>query len=334
MVEAPVELDDARERERIGKDERLASRIALVGRIVLDHALAPDEGIARIVARPVKELAEVHVEVLQERFHAVDVGQRNAEVAAVLLGPHLKAVGLAVAQARSERLAGLKVFVRHGAHRNEAVVLGVHHVARARKDVAPHLADEGFDHLLLPAAREAPAGAEVADLEAAVVGFVQGHADLGAKPLHALGRVGLGHEMAEIDLVDDGKHRDFKENRMKPRAFDGDVDARRPVGVAAYMHVLRLEVKETQELDEVALDEAQPAQVLKLVFAQRKRTQVLDFSLNLLDVGREIDALGAAAKAVGAACTGELMQHALHHGELVEVGVEQGFDDHFFFVCL
>ena len=42
----------------------------------------------------------------------------------------------------------------------------------------------------------------------------------------------------------------------------------------------------------------------------------------------EIDALGAALELVLDLRAGEVVQHDLHHGELVQVGVEQRLDDH------
>jgi hypothetical protein len=87
--------------------------------------------VARIVPRAVEQLAEIHVEVAQEGVHAVHVGQRDAQVAPVFLRPLLEAEHLAVAQARAQRLAGLQVFVRHGAHGAQAQFHGEQHVAGA-----------------------------------------------------------------------------------------------------------------------------------------------------------------------------------------------------------
>ena len=44
--------------------------------------------------------------------------------------------------------------------------------------------------------------------------------------------------------------------------------------------------------------------------------------------GRRSDAFGAALELVLDLRAGEVMQHHLHHGELVQVGVEQRLDDH------
>jgi hypothetical protein len=99
--------------------------------VVLDHAFAPDEGVAGIVPRAVEQLAEIHVEVAQEGVHAVHVRQGDAQVAPVFLRPLLEAEHLAVAQARAQRLAGLQVLVGHGAHGAQAQLHGEQHVAGA-----------------------------------------------------------------------------------------------------------------------------------------------------------------------------------------------------------
>ena len=55
-----------------------------------DQPLAPLEGIAGVVPRAIEELAEIQVEVAQERLKAVYVRERDAEVAAVFGGPLLE----------------------------------------------------------------------------------------------------------------------------------------------------------------------------------------------------------------------------------------------------
>ena len=114
-MKSPVKLDDPRNREAVTENETFAAGITLIRPVVFDHPLAPDKGVARIVPCPVKELAEVHIEVFEEGFNPVDVRKRNAQVPAVLFGPHLKAEDLAVTKARAQGLTGLQVLVRHGA---------------------------------------------------------------------------------------------------------------------------------------------------------------------------------------------------------------------------
>ena len=83
-----------------------------------------------------------------------------------------------------------------------------------------------------------------------------------------------------------------------------------------------------EEVDEIRLHEAQAAQVRELLLAEAQRVQRRDLATDLADVGPQVDALGAAAEAVLDLRAREMVQHDLHHGELVQVGVEQGLDDH------
>ena len=61
--------------------------------------------------------------------------------------------------------------------------------------------------------------------------------------------------------------------------------------------------------------------------AETQLAQIGDPGADLLEVRREVDALGAALEHVLDLRAREMMQHDLHHGELVQVGVEQRLDD-------
>ena len=104
-----------------------------------DQLLAPLEGVARVVPRAIEELAEVHVEVAQEGVRAVGVGDRDAEIASVLLGPDVEGEGLRIAQPRPERLTGLHVLVRHRAQRRQVVAHGEPDIRGAREVLGPIL---------------------------------------------------------------------------------------------------------------------------------------------------------------------------------------------------
>ena len=60
-----------------------------------------------------------------------DVGQRDAEVAAVFARPHVEREHLRIAQPRPDRLARLQVLVRHRAERRQPMLLRELDVARA-----------------------------------------------------------------------------------------------------------------------------------------------------------------------------------------------------------
>ena len=114
-----VQSNDALDRQTITKNQRLGHRVYTVLTIVFDHAFTPSEWIATVMASTVKQLAEIHIEVTQERLNAVDVAQGNAQIASVFTRPSLKAKHLAIAQARAQRLASLQIFMCHGAKRTQ-----------------------------------------------------------------------------------------------------------------------------------------------------------------------------------------------------------------------
>ena len=279
------------------------------------------------MARAVKELAEEHVEVPEEGLRPVDVGERNAEVAAVFLGPHFKAVDLAVAKTRPQGLAGLQIFVRHRAERNEAVLLGERHVGGPRKVRAEAILEHPHDPVL-PIARKTPARAVVGNAEVPVVGFVEDEVDLGVEALQALLVRKIGITVAEVDFVHDREDRNLKEDRMKPRSFDADVDPAGKVVARLDRDVLALEMEKAQELDEVGLHEAKSREVGEFLLPEVETAERIDFRLKFGKEGTQIDAGRSALEAVGHFGRRELMQHALLHRELVEIRVEQGLNDH------
>src|SRR5690606_31672950 len=111
-MEALKQLDRLGHCQPVAEDQHLAQRVDLVGLVMRNQALAPVKGVTAVMARTIKELAEIQIEVTQEGAHAVHVRQRNAQVTTILTCPGLKAKDLAVAQARAQRLAGLQVFMR------------------------------------------------------------------------------------------------------------------------------------------------------------------------------------------------------------------------------
>eukprot|EP00952_Eustigmatos_sp_NYUAD-ZCMA_P009381 38788-Eustigmatos_ZCMA.PRE.1 len=75
---------------------------------MLEHAFAPFERVARIMAHAIEELAEKHVEIAQEGIKTIGIRQRDAEVAAIFLGPGFQRKNLRIAQARAQRLTRLQ----------------------------------------------------------------------------------------------------------------------------------------------------------------------------------------------------------------------------------
>ena len=293
-----------------------------------DHALAPLEGVATVVAGAVEQLAEVHVEIAQEGVHAVHVRQCDAQVAPVFLRPLLEREHLRVAQPGAQRLAGLQVLVRHGAHGPQPQLLGEQHVAGAGElaaGVGAQALLQRLQQFAVPFAREAPARAVVGDLQVRVAGRLQ-QRDLVQQALASLRAVEPGRGVAEVDLADDGQHRDLEHDGVQPRAAHADVDL--AVRLRLDGDVLLVQPEQAQEIDEIALDETHRAHVVQLVVHEAQTAELADLAADLVDVGRELHPGRAALVLVFHLRTRKLVQHGLHHGELVQVGIEQALDDH------
>src|SRR6185436_10974688 len=92
--------------------------------------------------------------------------------------------------------------------------------------------------------------------------------------------------------------------------------------------VLFIEMEQAEKIDEIRLHEAQATQIGEFLVAEAHLAQVGDARANFVGVGRKIDALGAALEDVLDLRARKMVQHDLHHRELVQVGVEQRLDDH------
>ncbi|KAG1532973.1 hypothetical protein G6F50_016027 [Rhizopus delemar] len=146
----------------------------------------------------------------------------------------------------------------HRAQRQHFVLLGQQHVAGAGK-VRPHLRLHGGHDFLVPDFREAAARAIFCHAEIGQRGVVQHQVHLGLQALAAFFPVGILARVAEVDLVDDGQHRDLEQDRVQPRAFDLDRDLAGRVAFADVDAALG-HVEQPNKINEVGLDETQAAQ--------------------------------------------------------------------------
>ena len=125
-----------------------------------NHALAPNEGVATVMTRTVKQFAEVHVKVAQESIEAIHVTECNAQVATVFTRPRFKRKHLAVAQARAQSLTRLQVLMRHGAQGGEAQHVSKVNIAGAGKLAIGARAQTTNEHaqdFFMPCTRETSA---------------------------------------------------------------------------------------------------------------------------------------------------------------------------------
>ncbi|MNY31556.1 hypothetical protein D3C86_1657230 [compost metagenome] len=207
----------------------------------------------------------------------------------------------------------------HGAKRGHVVQPREVDVAGTGKLRAEDAA-RGQQHLLLPGARETPAGAVVCD-HAVGVGRRLQQRELGLQAPAALSQVRCRLGAAEIDLVDDGQQGHLEQDRMEPRAADRDVDLTATLLGRRDRDVLLAQVEQSQEIDEIALDEAHAAQVVEFFLGEAELAEVGHFGANLVDIRGQVDARIAALEPVLDLSLREAVQHHLHHCELVQVGV-------------
>jgi len=85
---------------------------------------------------------------------------------------------------------------------------------------------------------------------------------------------------------------------MEPRTADGDVDAAGDVRRAGDIDEALVELEETQQIDVVALEEAQATQVGEFVGLEAQAAELPDLGADLLDVRGEVDAAAAASEPV------------------------------------
>ena len=122
---------------------------------------------------------------------------------------------------------------------------------------------------------------------------------------------------------------------MQPGTTDRDIDLAARARCDA--DVLFVQLEQPQEINEVTLDKAQRMQVGQLGVLKVQTAQGPDLVANFIDVGAKrpagaagggIDARIAAPEFVLHLGTRELMQHGLHHGELVQIGIKKTGNDH------
>src|SRR4030095_16924326 len=118
------------------------------------------------------------------------------------------------------------------------------------------LAEPGLqrdENVVVPSTREAGARSVVRDPATRHLGFVVDQRDLLTQPAPTFGVVRIRLGIAEVDLVDDREHRDFEQDRIKPRADDRDIDAAAARRVALDTDRLPVSLDHSEKVDAVAL---------------------------------------------------------------------------------
>jgi hypothetical protein len=115
---------------------------------------------------------------------------------------------------------------------------------------------------------------------------------------------------------------------VKPRALDRNIDAALIVIARGDRDVLPLQVEEAQKIDKVAPDIAKAREILKLTLRELEAAEMIDLFIDFAEVRPEIHSVVPALEPIAHNGAGELMQHALHHRELIEVRIKERLDNH------
>ncbi|MNO52303.1 hypothetical protein D3C76_427190 [compost metagenome] len=110
---------------------------------------------------------------------------------------------------------------------------------------------------------------------------------------------------------------------MQPRALQAQIQF---TVVDAGLHVIRVEAEQPQEADEVGGEERNPLEELQFLQAVGQTGEHLDLLANLRQVGTQVLAIATAELPLHLG-VGVVVQHRLHHAQLVEVGVQQVLHD-------
>ena len=153
----------------------------------------------------------------------------------------------------------------HRADGNQVELVRQVDIGGALEELRQYLVQRAHD-FLLPSAGEAPAHAEVKELEGmALHRLCFERAQLGQLHLQpgAAGADGRGLvEASEVEFVDDRQHVDLEAHHMHLRAAGEDLQC---LAVGARLNEAALKPEDAQEVHEAGLDVAQAAEVDELV---------------------------------------------------------------------
>jgi len=123
--------------------------------------------------------------------------------------------------------------------------------------------------------------------------------------------------MTEIAFIDDRQQWYFEKDGVQPRALDYQC---KRVGGDAYKALIQL--KQTQKVDKIRLYVIELPKIVELTFPKAQTAQGVEFTLNCLDTGCEIDVGGSTFKAIFYVRRRMLVEHRLHHGKFIEICIQ------------
>ncbi|MNH12333.1 hypothetical protein D3C79_718720 [compost metagenome] len=173
---------------------------------------------------------------------------------------------------------------------------------------------------------EASAGAEVGDLQlgqlvAAGIGLEP--VELAVQLVACVAELCLRMTMAVAYFADDRKQRHFKQDHVQPGPAQAQVQL---IVLDPQLQVAQVEAKQPEKAQEVRLHEADLFKEAQLAITQAQFAQLLDLFADLRQIRAQVFTI-AAAELPFNVDVGVVVQHGLHHGQLVEVGVEQVLHD-------
>jgi len=209
--------------------------------------------------------------------------------------------------------------MRHGADRHQPERARQPHIAGATQTFRDLSRKRGH-HLILPGARKAPPGAEIGKHERVRTIECPNLFDLLRQTPSRFGQVFARVAHSGVQLADHCQQRHLEQYGVQPGAADRDGKL---IILFADLDEAGLQVEQAQKLDEIGLEVALRGEEIQFLGIQAERAQLLDLALQFAGQRLEIHIRCATLETVFHLGARELMQHDVHHRELVDVGVEQ-----------
>lgn len=324
-TQRPKDIECLGQVQPVGEHQRLAHRVDTQFLVVRDAFFGPLHRVARIMAQTVEQLGEVQIEVVQEGIGGDAVSQRNTQQTAILANPAIERGDLAVDQARPQLLVSHDPFVGHRTEWLEVKLARQMHIAGAdqlpRKVLLEHVENFFLHTVGKPSAR-----AEVRDFQLGQLIWrgVDGQPfELVVQAIPRLAEQGVRVAMSIAHLADDRQQRHFKEDDVEPRAVQANAQF---IVLDAGFHIAGIETEQAQKSQKIRFHEGDAFQKDQVLRAQGQLAQQLDLVLDFAQIGTQVFTV-AAAKLPFNVDVGVVVQHCLHHGQFVKIGIEQALHD-------
>ncbi|MCY1212020.1 hypothetical protein D9M72_237460 [compost metagenome] len=92
------------------------------------------------------------------------------------------------------------------------------------------------------------------------------------------------------------------------------------------LQVAQVEAEQAEEANEVRLDEGNAFEEVQLVVSDGNVRQLLDLQADFREIGRQVLIVATAELPLDFGVR-VIVQHRLHHGQFIEIGIQQVLDD-------